>query len=307
MDLLIRHETTYTYDEPVDHGLQRLRLTPKNASTQRIAAWATDIEGGTKQLDFNDHFGNSTELVSIDPGVESLRVVATGRVQTTDTNGVVATAPGLAPLWLFTRATPLTEAGPAVIELADDFADYPDGAIAQAHDLSRRIATDVTYEGGHTTSTDTAEHALTEGFGVCQDHAHVFLACARQLGLAARYVSGYLFMEETTEQDATHAWVEIWIEGLGWIGLDPSNGISPDERYVRIATGLDYEDASPISGIRFGDGDEQLTVSLRVENRAAASAPAPASSQSQSQSQSPSASQTQAQADESEPDESVAD
>lgn len=268
MDLTIRHDTTYAYDVPVDHGFQRLRLTPANGSSQQVAEWTTEIEGGQKQVEFTDHFGNLTELVRIEPGVSTLRVVAHGRVQTTDTNGIIANLPGLTPLWLFTRFTPRTTVGPAVTELVDGLDEFSrDEPVPLVHELSTRVAGAVEYQTGHTTATGTAEDALAAGYGVCQDHAHVFLAAARQLGFPARYVSGYLFMTETVQQDATHAWIEVWIEGLGWIGLDPSNAISPDDKYVRIATGLDYYDASPISGIRFGAGQEQLDVSLQIQQQ----------------------------------------
>lgn len=264
MQLTIRHETTYVYDTPVVHGLQRLRLTPPTSTTQQVGGWTTEVEGGHKQVSYLDHFGNFTELVSIDPGVSTLRVMASGQVQTMDTGGVVSNLAGLAPLWLFQRSTPLTTAGPAVAELIGGLDDDP---VPLVHELSSRIASTVTYQSGHTTATATAEDALAAGYGVCQDHSHVFLAAARKLGFPARYVSGYLFMDDTDDQDASHAWVEVWIDALGWVGLDPSNGISPDDRYVRIATGLDYQNASPISGIRFGAGQEHLEVTLQIQQQ----------------------------------------
>lgn len=284
MDLSIRHDTDYAYDVPVDHGLQRLRLTPADSPSQQIDEWTTEIEGGRKEVAFTDHFGNLTELVSIDAGVTTLRVAAFGRIRTTDTNGIADTQPGLAPLWLFRRSTPTTQAGPAVTELAESFDGFDAGPVALVHELSHRVGSAVEYQPGHTTSIDSAEEALSVGRGVCQDHAHVFLAVARKLDFPARYVSGYLFMDETDDQDATHAWVEVWIDGLGWVGLDPSNGISPDERYVRLATGLDYPGASPISGIRFGTGRETLDVTVRIEGQRGAGQARGTQSQSQTES-----------------------
>ena len=105
---------------------------------------------------------------------------------------------------------------------------------------------------------------MSDGRGVCQDHAHIFIACARHLDYPARYVSGYLMMDDTTDQTAMHAWAEAYIEGLGWVGFDVSNGISPDARYVRVATGLDYSDASPITGMRIGGLSETLGVQIKV-------------------------------------------
>ncbi len=120
------------------------------------------------------------------------------------------------------------------------------------------------YEIGASHPGWSAEDVLEVGAGVCQDHTHVFLACARELGVPARYVSGYLMLDDRTVQDAMHAWAEAHVEGLGWVGFDISNGISPDARYVRVATGLDYGDASPVSGLRVGGDGELLDVRIDV-------------------------------------------
>ena len=109
-----------------------------------------------------------------------------------------------------------------------------------------------------------AEDAIAAGAGVCQDHTHIFLACARRMGVPARYVSGYLMLDDRIAQEAMHAWAEGYIEGLGWVGFDVSNGISPDTRYVRVATGLDYHDAAPVSGRRIGGAGEKLEVAIDV-------------------------------------------
>ena len=108
---------------------------------------------------------------------------------------------------------------------------------------------------------------MKSGSGVCQDHTHVFITIARLFGYPARYVSGYLMLENSIEQNASHAWAEVHLEGLGWVGFDVSNGISPDDRYVRIATGLDYREAAPVSGIWFGGGKESMTVKLQVQQQ----------------------------------------
>ncbi len=113
----------------------------------------------------------------------------------------------------------------------------------------------------------TAEDVLTQAVGVCQDHAHVFIASARHMGVPARYVSGYLLMDDRIKQEATHAWAEAWLPDLGWVGFDVSNAQSPDTRYVRIATGLDYFDAAPVSGMRFGKSGERMTVEVEVQQQ----------------------------------------
>jgi transglutaminase-like putative cysteine protease len=102
---------------------------------------------------------------------------------------------------------------------------------------------------------------------VCQDHAQIFVAAARALGFPARYVSGYLMMDDRVHQDASHAWAEAHVENIGWVAFDVSNGISADPRYVRVATGLDYQEAAPISGLRYGSGGESLRVDLQVQQQ----------------------------------------
>lgn len=110
-----------------------------------------------------------------------------------------------------------------------------------------------------------AEDAMQGSHGVCQDHAQIFVSAARLSGLPARYVSGYLMMDDQVDQDATHAWAEVCLPAIGWVGFDVSNGVSPDERYIRIAVGCDARDAAPIKGLRMGLADETLMVSLQVQ------------------------------------------
>jgi transglutaminase-like putative cysteine protease len=123
------------------------------------------------------------------------------------------------------------------------------------------------YDLGRTDADTTGEAALSAGHGVCQDHAHAFIACARLLGFPARYVSGYLKMTDSSDQDAGHAWAEAHVDGLGWVGFDISNGISPDERYVRLATGLDYAEAAPTHGLAHGNAASGLSVAVQVQQQ----------------------------------------
>ena len=109
-----------------------------------------------------------------------------------------------------------------------------------------------------------AEEAVAAGWGVCQDHAHIFIAAARSLDIPARYVSGYLMMNDRINQEATHAWAEAYVQNLGWVGFDVANAMCPDDRYVRVATGLDYGEAAPVSGTRRRAGAERLAVTVEV-------------------------------------------
>lgn len=265
MRLKIRHTTTYHFEHPVPYGLQQLRLVPKTRAGQDVISWNMDVSGGRIETEFHDHHQNRVTLISFDPQATSIEVACEGEVETADNHGVVGKQGGHVPLWLFQRSTPLTRAGPHVRRLAKGLKEEHEEDIPRLHALSGRILAEIPWQTGRTGPTTTAEEAVEAGAGVCQDHAHIFIAAARALGYPARYVSGYLMMEDRVHQDASHAWAEVHVDALGWVGFDISNGISPDARYVRVATGLDYSEAAPISGMRFGAGEESLAVDIQVQ------------------------------------------
>lgn len=266
MRLTVRHQTRYHFKEPVAHGLQRLRLTPKSSSGQQVIAWRMLIDGGRCEAEYEDHNHNRTTLISLRPGTVELTVTCEGEVNTDDHAGVIGRHAGHLPLWHFLDPTSVTRPGPTLRGL---LASVPmgDGGVEMLHRLSAAIIDQVSYETGFTDSATGAEDAAAAGRGVCQDHAHIFIACARALGYPARYISGYLMMVDRVEQEAGHAWAEAFISGLGWVGFDVSNGISPDQRYVRVATGRDYYEAAPITGISYGAEEEAMHVSLAVEQQ----------------------------------------
>jgi transglutaminase-like putative cysteine protease len=282
LTLSIRHTTHYAFAEPVVHALQRLRLTPKETQGQRIVHWAMDFANARAELQYDDQHFNHVTLISLDPGAREVTVTCKGVVETEDNAGVIGRHSGHLPLWSFLRQTPLTRPGPRLRALLRDLNGAGGGGapLDFLHALSGLIRERIVYEAGRTHAATTAEEAASHGYGVCQDHAHVFIAAARAHGIPARYVSGYLMMDDRIEQEATHAWAEAHVEGLGWVGFDVSNGISPDPRYVRVATGSDYRDAAPVTGISIGAAAEALTVGVAVE------AQPPLQSQSQSQDQS---------------------
>lgn len=263
MRLTINHLTEYRLERPDAFVLQEVRLSPASDSGQRVEGWRVTLESGSVEAAFDDHHGNRTMLFSRDGGEKPLRLRAEGVVETRDRAGVAGPHRGFAPLWLYRRETPLTTAGERTRALAA--AIGPGDAIARLHALNHAVADAVRYDK----SADplmSAEASLEAGIGVCQDQAHVFIAAARLLKVPARYVSAYLFTEGGERQEASHAFAEAYVEGLGWVGFDPANRQSPDERYVRIAAGLDYYDAAPVRGLRIGaGGGEQLAVNVQVQ------------------------------------------
>ncbi|MYF89968.1 MAG: transglutaminase family protein [Boseongicola sp. SB0676_bin_33] len=270
MLLKILHQTSYRYDRPIRHGLFQLRLHPKSGRGQEVRSWSARIEGGTREVTFMDQFDNQVDLVSAHAHASEVVVTGEGEVEVKDSSGIFGDHRGNVPLWLYTRETEATRPGSGIRQLAEAFSaewqESPDegGDITFLHAMSAKVLSRISYRPGTTDPTTRAEDALAAGTGVCQDHAHVFLAASRCLGFPARYVSGYLESGDSGSEQAGHAWAEVHVKGLGWVGFDVSNGISPDDRYVRVATGLDCQDAAPVRGMRLGDAAESMTVSLQV-------------------------------------------
>ena len=267
MRLAVEHTTRYECGQPVAHGLQRLRLTPKNTHGQQVVSWNMALEGARIEVEYDDHNHNRTALISVEPGVRVLEVRCTGVIATADNMGVIGQHSGHMPLWSFLAQTPLTRPGAKMRGIANALTTPRSETLGLLHELSTAILGQVPYTLGETGVHTTGEEAAALGKGVCQDHVHIFLGAARSLGVPARYVSGYLMMNDRVEQEAGHAWAEAHVEALGWVGFDVSNRISPDERYVRVATGRDYSEAAPITGLSYGAGETVLEVRLAVEQQ----------------------------------------
>jgi transglutaminase-like putative cysteine protease len=265
--LAIRHTTSYGFSMPVTHGLERLRLTPKSTQGQHVLDWTMDFTGVRLEAEYDDHHRNRTTLVSVVPGTTAVTVTCSGTVETADNAGVIGEHSGHMPLWCFLGQTALTKPGPRLRALVSGLYADKSEPLEMLHALSHAVLGAVRYTVGATDVETTAEEALVAQQGVCQDHAHIFIGAARLLGMPARYVSGYLMMDDRVDQDAGHGWAEAHIDGLGWVGFDVSNEICPDARYVRLATGCDYRDAAPVTGISTGAGQIALEVSLAVEQQ----------------------------------------
>jgi transglutaminase-like putative cysteine protease len=264
MKLSVRHTTRYDYETPVHFALQRVKLHPLDWPLQTVTYWQIEIDGGRIETSYRDHYGNHVDLVSVAQGAQSVSITAAGTVETFDNAGVLGQVYGRAPLWHFEQHTAATQPGPKIKALADTLKSGQN-EVENMHALSAAILEAVPYAAGHTAFGTPAEQAVEIGKGVCQDHANILIAAARHAGYPARYVSGYLMMNDRVDQDASHAWAEVHLSGLGWVGFDVSNGMCPDPRYIRLAIGRDAHDAAPIYGLRGGLGDETMIVSLQVQ------------------------------------------
>lgn len=264
MRLSIEHETHYRFGSPAHHSIQYLRLTPRGESCQLVHSWQVSTPGKLKR--WVDGFGNASH-VSVQNGLhDEVPVTVRGEVETFDTFGVVSVEDGLPPQ-MFLRCTRFTKIEGGIEALASPFAERvrEEGVIAALHGLMWAIHNAVTYRPGLTTVESTAAEALEHGTGVCQDHAHLFIACCRVLDIPARYVSGYLYAAtNNTGSLASHAWAEAYVDELGWVSFDPTNSQSATDAYVRLAVAFDYAGASPIRGVRKGGGTEEMSVRVEV-------------------------------------------
>ena len=261
----IYHETVYRYDTPIDYSCQLIRMTPGPYERQRVLDWRVGGLGELSLSSTSDGFGNLMHMLTLDRMHQSATIVATGTVEVEDTHGIVRGAVETLPPSFYLMETPITAPDDALQALARRFSKggSADARLATMHKLMNGIREAVDYEVGATHVQTTAAEALRAGHGVCQDHAHVFMACARLLGVPARYVSGYLVTGEGDEVfEASHAWAEAHIEDLGWVAFDPANAICATDRYVRVAVGRDYRDAAPTRGVRRGMADEHLEVNI---------------------------------------------
>lgn len=266
MRISIGHVSRYEYGAPASYSVQTLRLTPPSFAGQKVISWAITAPGFDSATPFRDSYGNAAHLVTFTGSHSESLVIAKGVVDTEDRAGVVQGLSELTPKRIYLRHTDKTQPGERVRALAETAAAA--SGLDRFHSLMALVTGAVAYKIGATTSGTTAEQALETGSGVCQDHAHVMIAAARLLGSPARYVSGYYVSGAEEAAEAHHAWAEVWIDNLGWVGFDPANSVCPDERYVRLATGLDAESSAPIRGTRRGGAFETLDVIVDVQQAA---------------------------------------
>jgi len=262
MLLMVDHVTRYVYDRPVRRVVQSHRLTPSRFDGQKTLDWTITVTDGVAGGRFRDGAGDLLQGWTVPGPVSEIEVRVTGRVETRDLVGVLRGHRELVMPDCYLNDTPSTRADKAITALAD-LATGAANPLSAAHILSDAVAEAITYRPGATKAQTTAAEALALGEGVCQDHAHVLIAAARHIGLPARYVSGYLLVTDE-HSEAAHAWAELHVAGLGWVGFDPANACCPDDRYIRLGSGLDAQDAAPIRGVSRGLGQESLDVKVAV-------------------------------------------
>ena len=267
MRIRISHATTYRYETPPTGVIQMLRLTPRNHEGQYVVHWRVDLSEDCQLHQHEDAFGNISHFFTAEGPFKELSVRVEGEVDTHNTQSVVRGAIERFPPSLFLRETALSEPDDAIIDFANGVrADIGNEPIPLLHGLMTALNREMKFDTDPTHSTTKAAEAFALRRGVCQDLTHIYIAAARRLGFPARYVGGHFYrVDGVTEQDAGHAWAEIYVDNLGWVGFDPTNGIGTTEAHVRVAVGLDYLGAAPVRGTRYGGGGETLKVSVSVD------------------------------------------
>lgn len=261
MRLSIDHRTTYRFSTPQDRLVQRLRMTPENTHDQTIASWHIAVDCDARMRRHRDGFGNCTTMLYCEGPLSSIEITVAGEVVTSHSDGVLHGTHEPLPAAMFRRTTPLTVADDAIAAFAQEQADKD--PIATLHRLNHAVREQAIIDRGRPLPGRTAAEAFGSDASTPRDLAHVFIAAARSLGFPARYVGGYCDLEGD-HRPTPHAWADAHVEGLGWIGFDPTLGLSPEEHHVRVAVGLDATDAAPVAGSRLGEGDERLEVEVTV-------------------------------------------
>lgn len=283
----ILHRTLYDYTAPVTVSHHVARLEPRANSVQAQETFSLKIfPEPTLRKDRVDYFGNQLCLFSIQEVHTKLEVISHSRVTVRrDT----PPAPETSPAWEEVAALFRDPVSPEVVEpyqfvfdspqvrASFELADYALESFSKgtpllvgARELTRRIFTDFKYDSKATTIATPLEEVVEKRRGVCQDFAHLGIACLRSLGLPARYVSGYLRTRPPEGKprlvgaDASHAWFSVFCPSAGWVDFDPTNNVQPGEEHITVAYGRDFGDVSPVAGIITGGGHHAVKVSVDV-------------------------------------------
>jgi transglutaminase-like putative cysteine protease len=264
MQMHIRHETRYCYERPVKYSVQSLHLTPRRDTCQRALSWSIAAPG--RRLEQIDAHGNISHLLTLEEPHREIRIIVHGVVETAETEGRQDDGP-LSPL-AYLAPTPLTLPDEDLKAFAQAAAAHVAAPRARAQALAEAVYNAVRYKPGISDVQDSAAVSFKSGEGVCQDHAHVYIASARALGMPARYVSGYLYTGDANDA-ASHAWVDVWLgTEIGWQSMDVTHRRPAVRTYCRLAVGRDYLDAAPVRGVRQGGGGEKMHASVLVTDSA---------------------------------------
>jgi len=290
----VRHQTLYTYEVPVLHAHHLAHLRPRRFDYQTARRTLLEITPSPRdQHRQEDYFGNDCDVLEVLSTHEKFEIVATSEIELKErpTLQHLADEPFKSFSWnavaeqmiqdtrlLYAREysfdSPLVRVHPMLREYALPSFEEGRPLLEAVLELSDRINTEFSYEPATTDVSTPLAQVMRERRGVCQDFAHVMIGCLRSVGLAARYVSGYLETVPPPGQprlvgsDASHAWVAAFFPGLGWLDIDPTNGLLPNQSHITVAFGRDFSDVSPLKGVVLGGGRHYVKVGVDVQRLA---------------------------------------
>ena len=277
----VRHTSGYAYAETVSLSMHQVRLTPRASETQAVRDTRLMIDPPANgSITREDYFGNATTTFTIQDAHRHLRVTAESLVTVSGPPHPGLDSPSLADAVARLRARE-TEEELAAVEYQVESALAPRGSLyaryaaplldprrplLEAVDaLMRTIHREFRYDPVATTVSTPVSEVLEERHGVCQDFAHLMIACLRSHGVPARYVSGYLVPKPgVVGAQASHAWVSVYCPGVGWVDFDPTNAVRPAGGHITLGWGRDFEDVSPLKGVTVGGGSHSVAVEVLV-------------------------------------------
>lgn len=271
MRLSVGQSTLLRFEAPQRRVLMSQRLTPADYKAQTLLEWDVTIPDAARGASFRDGSGDFTTTAGIDGPVEDVEITVTGTVETTDTMGVLSGLRERVPPAAYLRTTRATRPDKGLLDLAR--AGLADKATAslldRAHALSAAVGEAIKHGADETEDGEaaTASETLGRGAGSCRAQAHVLIALAIAQDIAARFIYGYVLTDApsdgrdalVTDGGAPHAWAELHVGKLGWVGFDPVNACCPDDRYIRLCSGFDAQDAEPIRAFASGEAVDSAT------------------------------------------------
>jgi transglutaminase-like putative cysteine protease len=280
MEISLRYVTHFVYATPVWESHNSLRACPKDGDGQSLLDYELLIEPDVPIFAYTDNWGTRVDIFDVPQQHSELIVTASARVDTTapelPMSGPFAGTADMTYIesgWLYLQPTRHTRWGPAIGAAAKDAMGASTDVVEIARSIQAFVGNEVEYRSGSTEIGIDLDRVWAEGYGVCQDFAHLTIAMLRSVGIAARYVSGYFYASDPTsiddsEQDeivvATHAWVELAVPGWGWWAIDPTNDSPVGERHVKIGHGRDYDDVTPLRGVYYGESDHHLAAEVTM-------------------------------------------
>ena len=264
MILTIKHQTNYNFYSNVPRLVQSLKLYPSNCKNQKVINWNISTSIGQLTKSHQDALGHTIYNIYNEGLIGEQTIISEGKIHTKDFQGVMHSLVDKVNPFCFLRFTHLTKPGEKLIKLSKKIRKKND-QIKFCHDLNRIVSEVLDFKTGITNNKTTAEEALKLEKGVCQDYAHILISLSKMFDIPSRYVNGYLMDDNNISHYSSHAWVEMYINDLGWVAFDPSHKKCIDQNYVRISCGYDFIDASPIKGVKLNyPGGEDLSFKLDI-------------------------------------------